>query len=51
MDMDYYDLHIKHRDDTDDQVTIDAARAIQKYGVGIKCATITPNEDASANMH
>ncbi|MEN6359226.1 MAG: NADP-dependent isocitrate dehydrogenase [Smithella sp.] len=45
MDMDYYDLHIKHRDDTDDQVTIDAARAIQKYGVGIKCATITPNED------
>jgi len=45
MDIDYYDLHIKHRDDTDDQVTIDAARAIQKYGVGIKCATITPNED------
>jgi isocitrate dehydrogenase len=45
MDIDYYDLHVKHRDDTDDQVTIDAARAIQKYGVGIKCATITPNED------
>lgn len=45
MDIDYYDLHVKHRDDTDDQVTIDAALAIQKHGVGIKCATITPNED------
>ena len=45
MDIDYYNLHVKHRDDTDDQVTADAARAIQKYGVGIKCATITPNED------
>ncbi len=45
MDIDYYDLHVKHRDDTDDQVTVGAARAIQKYGVGIKCATITPNED------
>jgi isocitrate dehydrogenase len=45
MDIDYYDLHVKHRDDTDDRVTIDAAHAIMKYGVGIKCATITPNED------
>jgi isocitrate dehydrogenase len=45
MDIDYYDLHVKHRDDTDDKVTIDSARAIMKYGVGIKCATITPNED------
>jgi len=45
MNVDYYDLHVKHRDDTDDQVTTDAARAIMKYGVGIKCATITPNED------
>lgn len=45
MDIDYYDLHVKHRDDTDDQVTINAAKAIMKYGVGIKCATITPNED------
>ncbi len=45
MDIDYYDLHMKHRDDTDDKVTVDAARAIMKYGVGIKCATITPNED------
>jgi isocitrate dehydrogenase len=45
MKIDYYDLHVKHRDDTDDKVTIDAAKAIMKYGVGIKCATITPNED------
>jgi isocitrate dehydrogenase len=45
MDIDYYDLHIKHRDDTDDKVTVEAAHAIMKYGVGIKCATITPNED------
>ena len=39
----YYDLGLPHRDETDDQVTVDAARAIQKYGVGVKCATITPN--------
>ncbi|MBI5187586.1 MAG: NADP-dependent isocitrate dehydrogenase, partial [Nitrospirae bacterium] len=39
----YYDLGIKHRDDTDDQVTIDAANAIKEYGVGVKCATITPD--------
>jgi len=45
MNIDYYDLHVKHRDDTNDQVTVDAARAIMKYKVGIKCATITPNED------
>ncbi len=45
INIDYYDLHVKHRDDTDDKVTIDAAKAIMKYGVGIKCATITPNED------
>lgn len=43
MDRDYYDLHVKHRDDTDDQVTVDAARAVEKHGVGVKCATITPN--------
>ncbi|MBN1547982.1 MAG: NADP-dependent isocitrate dehydrogenase [Syntrophaceae bacterium] len=43
--MEYYDLHVKYRDDTDDQVTIDAARAIMKYGIGVKCATITPTED------
>ncbi len=43
--VDYYDLHVAHRDETDDQVTVEAARAIMKYGVGVKCATITPNED------
>ena len=41
----YYDLSIASRDDTDDQITIDAAEAIKKYKVGIKCATITPDED------
>jgi isocitrate dehydrogenase len=41
----YYDLGIKHRDETNDQVTIDAALATQKYGVAVKCATITPNAD------
>ena len=45
MNLEYYDLHIRHRDETSDQVTADAAKAIMKYGVGIKCATITPNED------
>ena len=39
----YYDLGLPHRDETNDQVTIDAANAIKKYGVGVKCATITPN--------
>ena len=39
----YYDLGLPHRDATDDQVTVDAANAIKKYGVGVKCATITPN--------
>jgi len=43
MDLDYYDLHVKYRDDTDDQVTVEAAAAVEKYGVGVKCATITPN--------
>ncbi|MCX8501269.1 MAG: NADP-dependent isocitrate dehydrogenase, partial [Alphaproteobacteria bacterium] len=42
--LEYYDLGIEHRDATNDQVTIDAARAIQKFGVGVKCATITPDE-------
>lgn len=43
MDLDYYDLHVKHRDETDDRVTVEAARAVEKHGVGVKCATITPN--------
>ena len=42
--LDYYDLSIQHRDATDDQVTIDAANAIKRHGVGVKCATITPDE-------
>ena len=45
LELKYYDLGMKSRDDTDDQITIDAAHAIQKYGVGVKCATITPDED------
>jgi isocitrate dehydrogenase len=44
IDLDYYDLGIEHRDATDDQVTIDSAYAIKKHGVGVKCATITPDE-------
>ena len=44
IDLDYYDLGIEHRDATDDQVTIDSAHATQKYGVAVKCATITPDE-------
>ncbi len=43
VELKYYDLGIKHRDETDDAVTTDAANAIKKYGVGVKCATITPN--------
>src|SRR5690554_1805925 len=42
--LEYYDLGIEKRDETDDQITIDAAHAIQKHGVGVKCATITPDE-------
>ena len=44
LDLEYYDLGIEYRDKTDDQVTIDAANAIKKHGVGVKCATITPDE-------
>lgn len=44
IDIKYYDLGMEYRDETDDQVTIDAAEAIKKYNVGIKCATITPDE-------
>ncbi|GMM32983.1 hypothetical protein DASC09_003080 [Saccharomycopsis crataegensis] len=45
VDLKYYDLSIQNRDATDDKVTVDSAHAIQKYGVGVKCATITPDED------
>ncbi len=51
IDLHYYDLSIEHRDATGDQVTIDAANAIQKYGVGVKCATITPDEARVQEFH
>src|SRR6266702_1802525 len=44
VNLEYYDLSIEHRDATDDQVTVDAANAIKRHGVGVKCATITPDE-------
>jgi isocitrate dehydrogenase len=44
VELDYYDLSMENRDATDDKVTVDAAHAIQKHGVGVKCATITPDE-------
>src|SRR6202451_199153 len=44
IELEYYDLSVQHRDETDDQVTIEAANAIKKHGVGVKCATITPDE-------
>ena len=42
--LDYYDLGMEHRDATDDKVTTDSAEAIKRHGVGVKCATITPDE-------
>ena len=51
IDLKYFDLSIQHRDATDDQVTIDAANEIKKYGVGIKCATITPDEARVKEFH
>ncbi len=45
LDLKYYDLGIESRDATDDQITVDAANAIKQYGVGVKCATITPDEE------
>ncbi|WP_120078259.1 NADP-dependent isocitrate dehydrogenase [Aurantiacibacter odishensis] len=44
VDLKYYDLSVEKRDETDDQITVDAANAIKQYGVGVKCATITPDE-------
>ena len=44
VELEYYDLSIQHRDETDDQVTVDAANATKRHGVGVKCATITPDE-------
>jgi isocitrate dehydrogenase len=45
IDLKYYDLGLPYRDETEDQVTVDAAHAIMKYSVGVKCATITPDEE------
>ena len=45
IDLEYYDLGVENRDKTNDEVTVDSANAIKKYGVGVKCATITPDED------
>jgi len=45
IDLKYYDLGLEYRDETNDQVTIDSAEAIKKYSVGVKCATITPDEE------
>ena len=45
IDLEYYDLGVENRDKTNDKVTVDSANAIKKYGVGVKCATITPDED------
>ena len=45
IDIKYYDLGVKSRDNSEDQITIDSAEAVKKYGVGIKCATITPDEE------
>src|SRR5436305_4944875 len=44
VNLEYYDLGIEKRDESDDQITVDAANAIRKHGVGVKCATITPDE-------
>ena len=50
IDLEYYDLSIQNRDATEDQVTVDAANAIKRHGVGVKCATITPDEDRVAEF-
>jgi isocitrate dehydrogenase len=51
IDLKYYDLGLEYRDETNDQVTIDAAEAIKKYSVGVKCATITPDEARVKEFH
>ncbi len=51
IDLKYYDLSVEKRDETDDQITVDAANAIKQYGVGVKCATITPDEARVEEFH
>ena len=45
VDLKYYDLSVQNRDQTNDEITVEAAKAIKKFGVGIKCATITPDDN------
>ena len=51
IDLKYYDLSIQKRDETNDQITVDAANAIKKYGVGVKCATITPDDNRMSEFN
>ncbi len=51
IDLKYFDLSVEKRDETDDQITVDAANAIKQYGVGVKCATITPDEARVEEFH
>jgi len=51
IDLKYYDLSVEKRDETDDRITVDSANAIKKYGVGVKCATITPDEARVEEFH
>ncbi|HLC15405.1 MAG TPA: NADP-dependent isocitrate dehydrogenase [Thermodesulfovibrionia bacterium] len=51
LEVKYYDLSVSHRDETDDKVTVEAAEAIKEIGVGVKCATITPNEERVREYH
>ncbi len=51
LNTEYYDLGLAHRDETEDQVTVDAAEAVKKYGVAVKCATITPNKARMEEYH
>ena len=51
IDLKYYDLGVEKRDETDDRITVDSANAIREYGVGVKCATITPDEARVEEFH
>ena len=51
VDLKYYDLSVQKRDETNDQITIDAANAIKTYGVGVKCATITPDNNRMSEFN
>ena len=51
IDLKYYDLSVQKRDETNDQITVDAANAIKTYGVGVKCATITPDNNRMSEFN